>query len=263
MAPKCSSTARIDGKTIVITGSNTGIGKETGKELARRGARIIIACRNVEKGEEAKKEIQQETNNENIEVMKLDLASLKSVKEFSTQLLEKESKIHILINNAGIMMVDKAKTEDNFELQIGTNHLGPVLLTMLLLDRMKESAPARIINVSSKFHAWGSIKWDDFNSEKSYSKKHEYAQSKLANILFARELSKRIEGTGVTVNSLHPGVVDTEIGRSLPLINNSIVRALTAPLRWAIMLTPEQGAQTSIYCAVAEELEGVTGEYFR
>lgn len=199
-------STRIDGKTVIITGANSGIGKETAIDLARRGGKIFIACRDLKRGQNALEEIKMKSGSEKIYFLQLDLASLDSVREFSRRFHELESSLHILINNAGIMACPRALTKDGFELQFGTNHLGHFLLTNLLLDRLKESAPSRVVIVSSVLHKIGRIKRDDLNSEKSYAKWSVYGQSKLAKVLFARELSKRLEGSGVTANSLHPGM---------------------------------------------------------
>ena len=255
---RCYSTKRLDGKTVVITGANTGIGKETAVDLAKRGARVIIGCRNLEKGKEALKDIQERSGSKDVFLEKIDLASLDSVRKFADSILKSETRLDILINNAGVMACDYQKTEDGFEMQFGTNHLGHFLLTMLLLDLLKKSGPSRIINVSSLGHAWGSgkINFDDIHWEKSYSPYLAYYNSKLANVLFTRELSKRLEGSHVTVNTVHPGGVRTELVR-----HTILSRAIFPVVLWYVSKSPEEGAQTSIYCAVAEEMEGVSGKY--
>ena len=210
----CHSRAKLDGKTVIITGANTGIGKETAIDLARRGARVIIACRSAEKGEEAVVEVRAKSDNDKVVFRRLDLASLESVRRFASKVLEEEPTIDILINNAGVMACPYSKTEDGFEMQFGVNHLGHFLLTNLLLDRLKESPAARIVNVSSMGHKLAKrINFDDLNSEKSYSSFVAYSQSKLANILFTRSLAKRLVGTSVIANCLHPGGVRTELVR--------------------------------------------------
>ena len=227
---RCHSTKRLDGKTVVITGGNTGIGKETAVDLAKRGARVIIGCRNLEKGKEALKEIQERSGSKDVFLEKIDLASLDSVRKFADSVLISESRLDILINNAGVMACDYQKTEDGFEMQFGTNHLGHFLLTMLLLDLIKKSAPSRIVNVSSTAHTLGSgkIHFDDINFEKDYSPYEAYFHSKLANVLFTRELSKRLEGSHVTVNSLHPGAVKTDLERHF----SAYLQILVVPARW-------------------------------
>ncbi|XP_063076372.1 retinol dehydrogenase 12 [Engraulis encrasicolus] len=252
-----SSTARLEGKTVIITGANTGIGKETAKDLAKRGARIILACRDVEKAETALKEIIDESGNQSIVVRKLDLSDTKSIKEFADVIKKEESQVNILINNAGVMMCPYSKTADGFEMQFGVNHLGHFLLTFLLLDLIKRSAPARIINVSSMAHSWGTIQFEDINSEQHYHSRRAYGQSKLANILSTRSLANRLKGSGVNVYVVHPGVVRTELKRhmNIPLL---IMWKVVRPFTKTIV----QGAQTSIYCAVEPTLDTQSGEYY-
>ncbi|XP_061193157.1 retinol dehydrogenase 12-like [Saccostrea echinata] len=254
---KCYSKARLDGKTVIITGCNTGIGKETAIDLAGRGARVIMACRDKSRGEKALSDVIERTESKQVVLKILDLASLESIRKFANDFNKSEPRLDILLNNAGIMMCPYMKTADGFEIQLGTNHLGHFLLTNLLLDKIKKSAPARIINVSSLAHTFADkINFDDINSEKSYSRMQAYAQSKLANILFSRELSRRLKGTGVTVNSLHPGSIVTELGRYIPGYS------FLWPLLTLTCKTPREGAQTNIYCAVDESLNNVTGKYF-
>lgn len=252
-----SSTQRLDGKTVVITGANTGIGKETAIDLAKRGARVIMACRDMEKGQAALKEVVENSANEHVSLMKLDLSDSKSIREFADNVNKEEEKLHILLNNAGVMVCPFGKTADGFEMQIGVNHMGHFLLTYLLLDLIKKSAPARIINVSSMAHLFGSINLDDINSEKSYDKRAAYAQSKLANILFTRSLAKRLEGTGVTAYSLHPGVVQTDLWRHLSGPQQIMMKVVSPFTK-----SSSQGAQTSIYCAVEPSLEKESGGYY-
>ncbi|XP_019782919.1 retinol dehydrogenase 13 isoform X1 [Tursiops truncatus] len=234
----CPSKTTIPGKTVIVTGANTGIGKQTALELARRGGTIILACRDLEKCEAAAKEIRGETLNHRVNARHLDLASLKSIREFAAKISEagciitpvtegeteshicphpclpEEERVHILINNAAVMRCPHWTTEDGFEMQLGVNYLGHFLLTNLLLDKLKASAPSRIINLSSLAHVAGHIDFEDLNWEKrKYDTKAAYCQSKLAVVLFTKELSRRLQGTGVTVNALHPGVARTELGR--------------------------------------------------
>lgn len=256
--PRCLSNRHIKGKTVVITGGNTGIGKETAMDLATRGAKVIIGCRNLEKGQAAVQEIQTRSGNEKVFVEKLDLSSLASVRQFADGILKNEPRLDILINNAGVMGCPYQMTEDGLEMQFGVNHIGHFLLTLLLLDLMNQSGPSRIINVSSLAHRFGTgvINFDDINAEKDYDPFAAYQQSKLANILFTRELSVHLEDTNVTVNALHPGLVNTDIQR------HSFISGLVFfPLRWYFFKTAEQGAQTTIHCAVSEEMEGVSGKY--
>ncbi|XP_029935166.1 retinol dehydrogenase 12-like [Myripristis murdjan] len=252
-----SSDARLDGKTVLITGANTGIGKETALDLAKRGARVIMACRDMEKAQVAMKEIIEGSGSENVVCMKLDLSDSKSIREFAEAINRDEAKLNILINNAGVMVCPYGKTADGFEMQIGVNHMGHFLLTYLLIDLIKRSTPARIINVSSMAHAWGSINLEDINSEKRYDKRAAYGQSKLANVLFTRSLAKRLEGTGVTVYSLHPGVVQTDLWRHLSGPEQFVMKIVSPFTKSSI-----QGAQTTIYCAVEPTLETESGGYY-
>lgn len=262
----CRSKARMDGKTVLITGANTGIGLETAKDLAKRGARVLLACRSRERGEAALRTIKEYSGNNNVVLYMLDLACLQSVRECAAEVLAKESRLDVLINNAGLMWFPQWKTKDGFDIQFGTNHLGHFLLTNLLMDLIKKSAPARIINVSSFGHTLlkGTIRFDDINLEKNFSRFDAYFQSKLANVLFSLELSKRLTGTGVTANSLHPGSVRTELKRFkdeyiLPVrLLLTVIYYLACPF----IKTARSGAQTSIYLAVDPDLADVTGKYF-
>ena len=256
---RCHSESRLHGKTVLITGANTGIGKETAVDLAKRGALVVIACRDVIRGENALKEIKERSGSSIIYLRMLDLASLVSIQEFSKSFLAEFNKLHILINNAGVMLCPYMKTNDGFEMQIGVNHLGHFALTNLLLDKIVESSPSRIINVSSLAHTiiGTRIKFDDINSEISYNSMLAYSQSKLANILFTKELNRKISQSGVTTYALHPGCVCTELYRHVPFGNiyNSLLGLIVGK-------SPEQGAQTNIYCAVQEGIESESGMYF-
>lgn len=258
----CTSLVRMDGKTVIITGANTGIGKETALDLAKRGASIIIGCRNAEKGREAVKDIQFVTGNSNVKFMELDLASFKSIRTFAEEVLKSVPQIHVLINNAGLGGAPFQKTQDGYEMHFGVNHLGHFLLTLLLLDRIKNSAPARIINVASMVYSRGKINFNDINSEKKYSTIDAYSQSKLANILFTRELAKHLEGTNVTTYCLHPGVVNTEFGRYIGSSLGTFCSWLFNGVSKLFFKSPKQGAQTTIYCAVAEEVANESGYYY-
>jgi len=245
----------LQGKTFLITGANTGIGKITARELAKRGAHVILACRSADKTQPVIDEIKQETGNDKLEFVALDLADLASVRRCADELLARNIPIHGLINNAGLAG-SRGTTKDGFELTFGTNHLGHYLLTRLLLDRIKQSGPARIVNVASASHYQAKgINWDALRAKtKSRTGIPEYAVSKLSNVLFTKELARRLEGTNVTTYALHPGVVATDVWRRVP-----------SPVRWVMkkfMVTPEEGAQTSIRCATAPELASETGRYY-
>ncbi|XP_062320858.1 retinol dehydrogenase 12 isoform X1 [Osmerus eperlanus] len=258
----CRCSVRLEGKTVLITGANTGIGKETSRDMAHRGARVVMACRDLTRAEKAAEEIRHSTGNGNVVVRHLDLASLYSVREFTKEFLASEERLDILINNAGVMMCPKWITEDGFETQLAVNHLGHFLLTNLLLDKLKSSAPSRVVNVSSIAHRGGKLQFDDlFFNKRPYNSLVSYRQSKLANVLFSRELSRRMKGTGVTSYSLHPGVIKTELGRHVESWFPMLRAILSAP-SMLLMKTPSQGAQTSIYCAVTPGLEPQSGCYF-
>lgn len=242
-------------KTFIVTGANTGIGKITALELARRGAHVILACRSKDKTEPVIEEIQRETGNKQVEFVELDLGDLASVRRCAEALLARNIPIHGLVNNAGLGG-QRGMTKDGFEIQFGTNHLGHYLFTRLLLDRIKQSGTARIVNVASQSHYQAKrIDWDALREKtKSTTGMREYAVSKLSNVLFTKELARRLEGTGVTTYALHPGVVATDVWRRLP-----------RPVAWVakkFMVTPEQGAQTTLRCATAPELASETGHYY-
>ncbi|XP_076841748.1 retinol dehydrogenase 12 [Brachyhypopomus gauderio] len=252
----CLSTARLDGKTVLITGANTGIGKETALDLASRGARVILACRDTEKGEEAAAEIRTRVGGAQVEVRELDLADTCSIRAFAQNFLREVNHLHILINNAGVMMCPYMKTADGFEMQLGVNHLGHFLLTYLLIGLLKRSAPARVVVVSSLAHYFGWIRFHDLHSQGSYNSGLAYCQSKLANVLFTRQLARKLQGSNVTVNSVHPGSVRSELTR------HSATMSLLFALFTTFLKTPQEGAQTTIYCATAEELQSISGKHF-
>lgn len=251
----------IEGKVVVITGANTGIGLAAGKALAARGAHIILTSRDPEKGAAALDAVRA-AGGSTAEVMALDLASFASIEAFAAALLKRHPRIDVLINNAGLVLSQRSQTAEGFETTFGVNHLGHFLLTDLLRERLIASAPARIINVSSDAHkaAPNGLDFDDLQSEKGYSSIGAYGRSKLANILFTRELARRLEGTGVTVNALHPGVVSTRFGQD---------GDAAWWLRWfyavgkPFLRTPEKGAETTVHLAVSPELQAISGRYFK
>lgn len=254
---KCRSYQSMNDKTVIITGGNRGLGKETALNLALRGARVILACRNVEQGRAAAEEIIQRTGNNNIVVIHLDLASLYSVRQFAEKINKEESRLDVLINNAGVGAFGKRTlSTDNVEMTLATNYLGPFLLTTLLLDLLKKSAPSRIVNVSSIVYALGKIEFGNLNSEINYNRYFSYCNSKLALNLFTKELAARLQRNNddVTVNCLHPGIANTDLFRHLfaPL------RAIFTASLWLFFKNSVEGAQTSIYLAVSDDVKGIT-----
>ncbi|KAG7475370.1 hypothetical protein JOB18_029974 [Solea senegalensis] len=230
--------------------------------MARRGARVVMACRDLTRAEQAADEIRRTTGNGNVVIRHLDLASLYSVRHFAKDFLDSEDRLDVLINNAGVMMCPKWLTEDGFETQMAVNHLGHFLLTNLLLPKLKSSAPSRVVNVSSIAHKGGHIDFDDmFFSRRPYSPLESYRQSKLANVLFSRELARRLTGSGVSSFCLHPGVIRTELARHVqgwfPLMG--VLLSLPSLL---LMKTPSQGCQTTVYCTVTPGLDQRSGSYF-
>jgi len=255
-AEQVSEGVDLKEKVILVTGANTGIGKETARVLALRGAKVIVGCRRSEKTDAAVAELRAATSADRIEAIDLDLSSLDSVRECAAAFLAKQIPLHVLVLNAGVMAPECRKTtKEGFESQIGVNHLGHFLLTMLLLPKLKESAPSRVVAVSSEAHKMGKIRFDDLQWEKEYSTWGAYGQSKLANILFARELNRRMEGKQVTANALHPGVIPTELGRESTL--SKFLYTVGKPF----MKTIEQGAATSVWAATGTDLEGRGGLY--
>ena len=211
----CKSKAMLSGKTVVITGANSGIGKETAVDLARRNARVLMACRSVQRGERAAAEVRKRSNNENVVFRQLDLASFASIRKFAEEVLE-EKQIDILINNAGAFMLPLRRTNDGVEMHFGVNYLGHFLLTNLLLERLKEAPAARIVNVAADVPSWlAGINFDDINSEKSYNRVKAVIQSKLSVIASSTRFAQQLADTRVTVNTVHPGIVRNDFGRYL------------------------------------------------
>nr|CAD7462500.1 unnamed protein product [Timema tahoe] len=211
----------------------------------------------------AREEIVLETKNKYLYCRECDLASQRSIRNFVKQFGKEQSNLDILINNAGVMRCPYTKTQDGIELQLGVNHIGHFLLTNLLLTKLQVSAPSRIINVSSVAHMRGKINTEDLNSENGYDAGEAYNQSKLANILFTRELARRLQGTRVTVNAVHPGIVDTELTRHMSFFNSTLSSLFLKPFVWLFIKSPRQGAQTTLYAALDENLEHKTGIYLR
>lgn len=240
-------------KTILITGATSGIGKETALGLAKLGATIIFTTRDEAKGEKTKNDLIATTQNKNIHMLKCDLASFASIRTCCQEFTAKYDKLHVLINNAGIWDFTRKTSKDGIENIFATNYLAPFLMTHLLLDTLKKSAPSRIINVSSGLH-YGTIHFDDIEFKEKFSGMKAYRQSKLALILFTRLLAKKLDGTGVTVNVVHPGMNKTHLGRDAGGFSQIMFKLLGKD--------PKIGAETSIYLASSPEVEKITGEYF-
>ncbi|KAM9361565.1 retinol dehydrogenase 12 [Symphorus nematophorus] len=250
---------RLKGKTAIVTGANTGIGKFIALDFARRGARVILACRSEERGTAALKEIREKTGNSDVHLRLVNLSSLESVREFAKKILEEEEALHILVNNAAVSGLPRQITKDGLDATFATNHLGPFLLTNLLLDLLKRSAPSRIVTVSSVNHKRGKVEFSHFHGENlSYYMDTVYNHTKLHNIICTNELARRLQGTGVTANSVHPGIVMTEVMRHY----SWIVQYIFNLIGLFFFKSSEEGAFSPIYCAVAEETEGITGKYF-
>ncbi|KAK7866957.1 hypothetical protein R5R35_014731 [Gryllus longicercus] len=257
----CTSTRRLDGKTVLITGANTGIGLETARDMARRGARVLIACRDPERGQQALAKIRAEASGgATVALLALDLGDLQSVRACAAKVRESEPRLDVLINNAGAGGVGAKKTEDGLHRGLQVNHFGPFLFTLLLVDLLKKSAPSRIIFVSSIAHEYSKLSAEELDHEvaKNIDDTSIYGKTKLANVLVSNELARRLNGTGVTVNSLHPGAVQTDIFRHIPYGIDKIVHFLFG----LFFKSAEEGAQTSIHLAVSEQVEGITGAYF-
>lgn len=247
----------LQGKICLVTGSTSGIGKVTARELANRGATVVLVSRSRAKGEATQAEIKQVTGNQQVELLVADLSVLEDVRRLAAEFQQTHHHLHLLVNNAGGAYPTRTLTSDGFETTLAVNYLAPFLLTELLLDTLKASAPARIVNVSSTTHTSASIEFDNLQGEKKYANLRNYSQAKLALLLWTYELARRLEGTGVTVNALHPGVTASNFVDGM----NGLA-AWVMKLGKPFLLTVEQGAQTTLYLATSPQVEGVTGKYF-
>lgn len=246
------------GRIALVTGANSGMGLATTVELALKGAKVIMVCRNRQRGEEALAAAKQKSHSEDIELMLCDLASLESIRSFAEEFTRKYPILDILINNAGVVTIKRQLTKDGFEMDLGVNHLGHFLLTNLLLEPLKAAEQGRIVVVASGAYKIGALHYEDPTLERRFNPAKAYARSKLANILFTKELAARLQGTRVTVNCVHPGAVGTNIGVNRETgFGKSILKLLSY-----FFLTPEQGADTAIYLATEPDLQEVTGQYY-
>ncbi|XP_043919933.1 retinol dehydrogenase 11-like [Protopterus annectens] len=247
------------GRTAIVTGANTGLGKHIAMEFASRKARVILACRSRERGQKALEDIRSLTGNGDVHLRIIDTSSMQSVRRFTEQFLKEEQRLDILVNNAGVSGLPKGTTDEGFEITYSTNHLGPFLLTNLLLELMKKTPSARIINVTSVMHKQGKfnlkhLKGEDINCT---AQSEFYDNTKLLNVLFTMELARKLQGTNVTVNCAHPGIVMTDVMRNY----NIVFRVIFQLLGLFFFKTPKEGAVSILYSAMSEEMEGISGKY--
>jgi retinol dehydrogenase 12 len=246
-------------KTCIVTGASSGIGKAAALELARLGAHVVLVCRDPQRGEQARREIATATGNAQVELRLVDLSAQADIRRLADDFLATTHPLHVLLNNAGLMMTERVESVDGIEMTLAVNHLAAFLLTNLLLARLIASAPARIVTVASHAHryAYGHMNFADLQSGQRYAGMRVYGQSKLANILFTRELARRLAGTNVTANCLHPGTVATRFGQN----NRGVMRwgtKLIAPF----VRTAAKGAETAVYLCASPDVDGMTGQYF-
>jgi len=247
----------IEGKNILITGANSGIGKVTAIELAKKGANIIMVCRNKEKAQIAQQEINTSSKLNNTDLLIADLSSSESIRRFADEFYKKYDKLDDLINNAGAIYTNRQENKEGIELTMATNHLGYFLMTHYLLDALKNTDTARIVNVASVAHRFTNYKPNDLNAQKSYQYMKQYGLSKLSNMLFSKYLSQYLKDTNITTNALHPGNIASNFGKN----NNSFFGYLVKIGAFAL-INPNKGALTSIYLASSPEVEGKTGLYW-
>ena len=253
-----SSPWNIQGKRCLVTGATSGIGEATALGLAQAGAHVTLIARSLQKAEETQKRISTEVPNSAVEIVLCDFASFASIHAATDEILERYERIDCLINNAGVFVLDRQETQDGIESTFGVNHLGYFLFTRLLLPRLIQSAPARIVNVASHAHKFVSFDIDNLQPTESFSGINAYGVSKACNILFTGELARRIAGTGVTANSLHPGGVSTGLGSN----NTGWLARLIRPLAMMVLKTPAKGARTSLYLAMSDSVSDTSGLYF-
>jgi len=246
------------GKTCVVTGANSGIGREIARGLAAQGSRVLMVARNRKKGEAARAKVSRSTNNRAVELVVCDLSSQRQVRELASTILERCDRLDVLVNNAGLILEKRILTDDGIETTFAVNHLAPFLLTNLLRERLEASAPSRIVAVSSDAHRAADVDFDDPSGERGYSAWPAYSKSKLANILFTREIARRLRGTGVTATCFHPGVVRSGFCRQGG--PPSLMFGTWIGRRF--LLSPKKGADTGIWLAGSPEVEGASGTYY-
>ena len=247
------------GRVCAITGASSGLGFETALELARRGATVAMLCRSSERGEAARERIVQRSANADVHVVRCDHADLESVRAAAADLQRRFDALHVLVNNAGLMLSQHEITIDGVEHTFQVNHLSAFLLTALLRERLQRSAPSRIVTVSSLAHTGARLEFSDLQGEHAYSGWNAYARSKLANVLFTYELARQLEGSGVTANALHPGLVRSGFGRNNGFAMRALMTAVQLP---PLAVSVRRGARTQIYLASSPEVEGSSGRYF-
>lgn len=247
----------LDGRVVLVTGATSGIGRVAARELAAMGATTFLVARDRARGQDTLEEIARVTGSERLGLFVADLASRAEVRRVAGEVRSRTDRLHVLLNNAGAIFTERRLSPDGVEMTFALNHLGYFLLTRALLPLLQAGAPARIVNVASTAHLRAGMDWEDLYGERRYSAWKAYGQSKLANILFTRELARRLQGTGVTANALHPGVIATGFGR-----NNGGLFRLMMLAGAPFLSSPEKGARTPVYLASSQEVEGVTGKYF-
>lgn len=248
----------LNGKTLLITGATNGIGRVAARELASLGGQVVLVSRSPEKCAAVVEEIKQATGNPRVEFIAADLSSQEGVQHVAHEFKKRHTRLDVLLNNAGALFIARQLSADGIEMTLALNHLSYFYLTILLLDVLKASGPARIVNVSSDAHKGARINFDDLQMEKGYTGLGAYGQSKLANVLFTYELVRKLEGSRVTANALHPGFVNTGFAKNNGWLVKFGMDVLLAPFQ----RKPEEGAKTSIFLAASPEVEGVTGKYF-
>ena len=252
-----NSSKTMQDKVVLVTGATDGIGKVAAEALADMGAKVVLVGRNLEKTNNIVSEITQKTGNAGLEYLIADLSDQAQVRRLAEEFRQKHNRLDVLVNNAGAMFMSRQLSHDGYEMTFALNHLAYFLLTNLLLDLIKASKPARIVNVASRAHQGARLNFDDLQNQRHYNSQSVYGESKLANLYFTYELSRRLEGSGVTANALHPGFVATKFGT-----NNGGIYRLVFDLSHVAAISPEEGAETIIYLASSHEVEGATGKYF-
>lgn len=249
--------ADMSGRVCVVTGATRGIGRATAKGLAVLGAMLVLVCRRREDGDKVARELAESSPAPPAAVVTADLSSQRSIREAAEVIRDRYPRLHVLVNNAGVIPKTRETTVDGLEMQFAVNHLAYFLLTELLLDRLEAGAPSRVVSVSSGAHQGGTLDFSDLQSERRYDPVRVYGRTKLANVLFTYELARRVRDAGITANCLHPGVIATKLladYMNVPLVGGAIASTFGA--------RPDEGSETSIYLAASPEVEGVTGRYF-